>query len=60
MSHAIPTLVRKGKKTDAIYALIKNGNVYRLNARVNPTNINQAIDKILTSGRIRLKHWTKC
>lgn len=60
MSQAIPTLVRKGKKTDAIYALIKNGNVYRLNAHVDPRHIKRVIEEIEIAERIQLKHWTKC
>lgn len=60
MSQAIPTLVRKGKKTDAIYARIKNGNVYRLNASVSPMHVNRIIEEIIIAERIQLKHWTKC
>lgn len=60
MSQAVPTFVRKGRKTSAIYAKIKNGNVYRLNAPVAPEQVNQAIAKIKESGCIQLKYWTKC
>ena len=60
MSQAIPTLVRRGKKSTAIYAKIKNGNVYRLTANVPATGIKPTIAKIKQAGRINLKHWTKC
>ena len=52
--------VRKGKNTSAIYAKIKNGNVYKLNTPIAPARVNWAIAQIKTAGRIQLKHWTKC
>ena len=60
MSQAIPMLVRKGKTTPAIYAQIKNGNVYKLNTFVADEHVAWAITQIEASGYIKLKHWTKC
>ena len=60
MSQAIPTLIRTGKNSNAIYAKIKNGNVYKLNANVPAAGVKPTIAKIKQAGRINLKHWTKC
>jgi len=60
MSQATPMFVRKGKNTSAIYAKIKNGNVYKLNAPIAPEQVNRVIAQIKAAGRIQLKHWTKC
>ena len=60
MSRAIPTIVRKGKNTSAIYAQIKNGNIYRLKTPIAPEQVNWAIAQIKAAGLIQLKHWTKC
>ena len=57
MSRAIPTIVRKGKNTSAIYAKIKNGNVYKLNTPIAPEQVNWAIAMIKKAGKIQLKHW---
>lgn len=59
MSRAIPMFVRKGKNTPSIYAQIRNGNVYKLNAPVSDAHVAKAIDKIKAAGWINLKHWTK-
>lgn len=60
MSRAIPMFVRKGTKTSAIYAKIKNGNVYKLNTPIAAEQVDWAIAQIKAAGLIQLKHWTKC
>lgn len=60
MSRAIPTHVRKGRKSSSIYARIKNGNIYKLNAPVKPKQVAGVIAQIKQAGQIQLKYWTKC
>lgn len=59
MSKAKPTQI-KINKSGQIFAKIKNGNIYRLNANVNPAQSEAVAQRIKDAGAIHLKHWTKC
>jgi len=59
MSQAIPKYVRTGKNSTGIYALIKNGNVYKLKAHVDTASIPAVIAKIKAAKVINIKHWIK-
>lgn len=60
MSQAIPVMVAPAKSgAPTIFAKIKNGNVYTLNAKVHPKAMAGLIAKIKSAGKINLKHWTK-
>ena len=58
MSKAKPTSI-KTNKAGQIFAKIKNGNIYRLNANVNPAESASVVARIKDAGAINLKHWTK-
>ena len=59
MSKAKPPQI-KINKSGQIFAMIKNGNIYRLNANVNPAESKSVAARIKDAGAINLKHWTKC
>lgn len=60
MSQAIAVQLRTGKtNSNAIYAQIKNGNVYRLNRDVPEAHQNAFANKVMSNNkRIRLNNWT--
>ena len=57
MSQAKPIQL-KTNKSGRIFAKIKNGNIYRLNAIVAPDRAASVISRIEDAGKISLKHWT--
>lgn len=59
MSQAKPIQL-KTNKAGRIFAKIKNGNIYRLNAIVAPDRAASVISRIEDAGKINLKHWTRC
>ena len=59
MSQAKPIQL-KTNNAGRIFAKIKNGNIYRLNAIVAPDRAAAVISRIEDAGKIQLKHWTRC
>ena len=58
MSQAKPVSI-KSNKSGQVFAKIKNGNIYRLNANTTPEQATAVISRIKDAGKISLKHWTR-
>lgn len=65
MSQAItryvkPAHVLRGNKSNAIYAKLGDGTIYKLKASVPAKFVRATITMIKEAEMINLKHWTKC